>query len=184
MTMNSQGSSNFSAAKAVKLMASLLAALELNLLQQNTVKLAAILLQRNWSIKQLFCYSEKQSSKQQYRLQRTFLSQFDLALMAIAHKKMTFNVTITSFRRHLRKKFHVGGNVCHHFFIILFLLFFFLFRLAVIDDECCNRTFLDHILPTLWKMLPIFTVSSGCECYGEKKLMPQTRLFYPTHNIA
>ena len=24
------------------------------------------------------------------------------------------------------------------------------------DDECCNRTFLDHILPKLWKMLPIF----------------------------
>ena len=81
MTMNSQVSSNFSAAKAVKLMAILLAALELNLLQQNTVKLAAILLQRNLSIKQLFCYSKKQSSKQQYRLQRTFLSQFDLALI-------------------------------------------------------------------------------------------------------
>ena len=52
------------------------------------------------------------------------------------------------------------------------------------DDECCNRTFLDHILPTLWKMLSIFTVSSGCECYRKRVLMPQTRLFYPTHNIA
>ena len=74
-------SSNLATAKAVKLTATLLAALELNLLQQNTVKLAAILLQRNWSSKQLFCYSEKQSSKQQYRLQRTFLSQIDLALI-------------------------------------------------------------------------------------------------------
>ena len=79
----------------------------------------------------------------------------------IAHKKMTFNDTITSFRRHLRKKFHVSGNVCRHFFIILFLLYLFSFssgcdRYAENDDECCNRTFLDHILPTLWKMLPIF----------------------------
>ena len=42
----------------------LLAALELNLQQQNTVKLA--------ESKQLFCDSEKQSSKQPFRLQRTF----------------------------------------------------------------------------------------------------------------
>ena len=74
-------------------------------------------------------------------------------------------------------------------FIILFffLLFFFSFgcdSYVENDDECCNRTFLDHILPTLWKMLPIFTVSSGCECYRKRILMPQTRLFYPTHNIA
>ena len=46
-------SSNFATAKAVKLTAILLAALELNL-QLNTVKLAEILLQRNWSSKQLF----------------------------------------------------------------------------------------------------------------------------------
>ena len=38
-------SSNFATAKTVKLTAILLAALELNLLQQNTAKLAAILLQ-------------------------------------------------------------------------------------------------------------------------------------------
>ena len=68
-------------AKAVKLTAILLAALELNLQQQNTVKLAEILLQLNWSSKQLFCYREKQSSKQQFRLQRTFLSQNVLALI-------------------------------------------------------------------------------------------------------
>ena len=58
-----------------------LAALELNLLQQNTVKLAAMLLQRNWSSKQLFCYSDKQSSEQQFRLERTVLSQNVFALI-------------------------------------------------------------------------------------------------------
>ena len=157
------------------------------LLQQNTVKLTAILLQRNWSSKQLFCYSEKQSSKQQYCLQRTFLSQIDLALIWVtAHKKMTFNATITSLRHHLRKQFHVlqSGNACRHF-LLSYSYFFFSFsfccdRYVENDDECCNRTFLDHILPTLCKMLPIFTVSSGCECYRKRILMPQTRLFYPT----
>ena len=74
-------SSNFATAKAVRLTAIWLAALELNLQQQNTVKLAEILPQRNWSSKQLFCYSEKQSSKQQFRLQQTFLSQNVLALI-------------------------------------------------------------------------------------------------------
>ena len=50
----------------------LLAALELNLLQQNTVKLA--------EIGQVSSYFAT-VSKQQYRLQRTFLSQIDLALI-------------------------------------------------------------------------------------------------------
>ena len=77
-------SSNFATAKAVKLPAIWLAALELNLLQQNRkysqvsgnfaaaklVKLAAILPQR-----------KKQSSKQQFRLQRTVLKQIVLALI-------------------------------------------------------------------------------------------------------
>ena len=66
--------------KLVTIVDNLLAALELNLQQENTVKLVEILLQRNLSNKQLFCNSEKQSSKQQFRLQRTFLSQNVLAL--------------------------------------------------------------------------------------------------------
>ena len=73
------------------------------------------------------------------------------------------------------------------YYLILLIIFSFSFgcnRYVENDDECYNRTFLDHILPTLWKMLPIFTVSSGCECYRKQILMPQTRLFYPTHNIA
>ena len=75
------------------------------------------------------------------------------------------------------------------FIILYLLLFFFSFsfgcdRYVENDDVFCKRTFLDHMLPTLWKMLPIFTVSSGCECYRKRIIMPQTRLFYPTHNIA
>ena len=78
------------------------------------------------------------------------------------HKKMTINDTITSFRHHLRptfnKKFHVSGNVCRHSFLLLLYIFFSsgCDRYVENDDERCNRTFLDHILPTLWKTLPIF----------------------------
>ena len=47
-----------------------------------------------------------------------------------------------------------------YFIILFFLLFFFSFssgcdRYVENDDECCNITFLDLILPTLWKMLLI-----------------------------
>ena len=54
------------------LTAILLAVLELNLQQQNTVKLAEILLQRNWSSKQLFCYSEKTVKKAAISLAANF----------------------------------------------------------------------------------------------------------------
>ena len=87
------------------------------------------------------------------------------------------------------KKFHVIGNVCRHFFYFCFFYLFIFFNELIFfsfssgcdryvenGDECCNRTFLDHLLPTLWKMLPI--VYSFV--YRKRILTPQTRLFYST----
>ena len=135
------------------------------------VKLAAILPQRkNSQVSSNFACSEQ------------FCSRLFLALIyVIAHKKMTINNTITSFQRHLQptfnKKFRVSGNVCRLFFLLLHFFLSGCDRFVENDDECCNRTFLDHILPMLWKMLQIFfTVLSGCERYRKQILMP----FYPT----
>ena len=95
-----------------------------------------------------------------------------------ANKKMTINDTITSFRRHLQKVPCTWKCLSPFFFIHLF---FFSFssgcdRYVENGDECCNRTFLDHLLPTLWKMLPIFYSF----VYRKRILTPQTRLFYST----
>ena len=60
--------------------------------------------------------------------------------------------------RHLRPRFNKKVPCkwnCRHFFIV----FFFSSgcdRYVENDDECCNRTFLVHILPTLWKIFLIF----------------------------
>ena len=114
----------------------LLAALALNLLLQNTVmitaillllvKLAAILLQRKTvklaaialagNIYVAVCFG------------------FNLV---IAHKKMTINATITSFRCPFDQsstiKFQESGNVCRHFiFYYFFLLIFFFFFLLLL----------------------------------------------------
>ena len=67
----------------------------------------------------------------------------------ITHKKITFFATITSFRRLLRKRFHVSGNVCHNF-LLFYSYYLFSFssgcdRYVENDDECCIITFLDLI---------------------------------------
>ena len=67
------------------------------------------------------------------------------------------------------------------FFIIIYLFSSGCDRYVENDDECCNRTFLDHILPTLCKMLPIFTVSSGCERYRKRILMPPANKTFLSH---
>ena len=77
------------------------------------------------------------------------------------------------------------------FFFFCFFFFFFCFffsfssgcdRYVENDDECCKRTstYYQHY----GKCCRFFTVSSGCEPYRKRILMPQTRFFYPTHNIA
>ena len=68
-------SSNFAAAKAVKLTAILLAALELNLLQQNRKysQVSGFCCSEIGQVSSYFATAKNQSSKQQFRLQRTVL---------------------------------------------------------------------------------------------------------------
>ena len=60
--------------------------------------------------------------------------------------------------------------------IIRSIFFFFFFSsgydryIVENDDECCDRTFLDHIFPTLWKMLPILQFRLAVSPIGNEYL--------------
>ena len=47
-----------------------------------------------------------------------------------------------------------------------------------------NNLSTPHINNVLENYADYFTVSFGCECYRRRLLMPQTRLFYPTHYLT
>ena len=60
-------------------------------------------------------------------------------------------------------------------FVLSYSYYFFSFsfgcdRYVENDDECCNRTFLDHILPTLWKILPFLQFRLAVSAIGNEYL--------------